>query len=121
MPDEKAVRMWALQDGHPFYPHYTRARAIAYHRMADDIVEISDNGTNDWMKRNDEENGGYTVNGEHVQRSRLRVDSRKWVLSKMLPKIYGDKVVQEHVGANGGPIQTEQRVLNINGVKPDAA
>ena len=35
---------------------------------------------------------GWVLNGEHIQRSRLRVDTRKWYLSKLNPKKYGDKV-----------------------------
>jgi hypothetical protein len=40
---------------------------------------------------------------EHVQRSRLRVDARKWLLSKLLPKQYGDRV--EVTGKDGGPLE----------------
>ncbi len=43
------------------------------------------------------------LNGEHVQRSRLRVDSRKWLLSKLKPERYGDKL--QHSGPGGGPVQ----------------
>jgi hypothetical protein len=43
------------------------------------------------------------VDHENIQRARLRVDSRKWILSKMLPKIYGDR--SELVGRDGGPVQ----------------
>jgi hypothetical protein len=43
--------------------------------MADELVDIADDGGD-----------------EGVQRSRLRIDTRKWVLSKMKPKRYGDKV-----------------------------
>ena len=69
--------------------------------MADETLEISDDGTNDWMKDNE----GYKVNGEHVARSRLRVDTRKWLLSKALPKIFGDKLTQsvQNLDANGNP------------------
>ena len=35
--------------------------------------------------------------GEHVQRARLRIDSRKWLMSKMAPKKYGDRI---EVGGN---------------------
>jgi hypothetical protein len=35
------------------------------------------------------------------------VDTRKWLLSKMLPKVYGDKLQAELTGANGGPVQHE--------------
>lgn len=66
--------------------------------MADELVEIADDGTNDYVER--EVDGGVRVvfDGEHFQRSRLRVDTRKWVLSKVLPKIYGDKIGVEVTG-----------------------
>ena len=48
------------------------------------------------------------VNGEAIQRSRLRVDTRKWILSKMVPKKYGTKVTAEITGADGGPVKTEE-------------
>ena len=91
MPHEATARGWALIPEHPFFTQYAQAREIAYHSMADEVLEIADDGSNDWMERNDKDNPGYEANGEHMQRSRLRVDSRKWVLSKMLPKLYGDR------------------------------
>ncbi len=42
--------------------------------------------------------------------ARLRVDSRKWLLARMLPKLYGDRVVQEHVGRDGGAIEVKAQV-----------
>lgn len=103
MPDESTVRKWAIAPDHPFYPQYARAREIGYHGMADELTEIADDGTNDWMERRKEENAGWEINGEHLQRSRLRVDTRKWLLSKALPKIYGDKLAL--AGADGtGPV-----------------
>lgn len=71
--------------------------------MADEVMDISDDGANDWMQRNDPDNPGYVVNGEHQARSRLRVDTRKWYLSKLAPKRYGDKI--ELSGPDGQPIQ----------------
>lgn len=93
MPHESTVRKWAMEDRGGFYTHYARAREIGYHSMADEVLEIADDGSNDWMLRKGEgEETAYTLNGEHVQRSRLRVDTRKWMLAKALPKIYGDKI-----------------------------
>lgn len=108
MPDERSVRSWALNLEHPFSPNYRAAREIGYHKMAEELLEISDDGTNDWMERSgkDGEGTAYSVNGEHVSRSKLRVETRKWLLSKALPKIFGDKVVNEHIGKDGGPIET---------------
>lgn len=101
MPPESTVRNWALTDREGFAAQYTRAREIGYHSMADELLEISDDAKNDWMERNADENEGWQANGEHMQRSRLRVDTRKWMLSKALPKIYGDKVTHEGTGEDG--------------------
>ena len=96
MPPESTVRLWALDDREGFSAQYARAREIGYHSMADEILEISDDANNDWMERNGEESDGWQINGEHIQRSRLRVDSRKWMVGKALPKIYGDKIDLNH-------------------------
>ena len=101
MPPESTVRLWALEDRDGFSAQYTRAREIGYHAMADEILDIADDGLNDWMERNGDDNEGWVSNGEHLQRSRLRVDTRKWLLSKTLPKIYGDKLALDHESPNG--------------------
>lgn len=106
MPDERTVRGWAASDREGFYPQYARAREIGYQSMADELLEIADDGKNDWMERQGEDgHSTYVLNGEHVQRSRLRSDTRKWLLSKALPKIYGDRIVNEHGGIDGKPIE----------------
>lgn len=113
MPDEKTVRTWALEDRGGFSPQYARAREIGYQAMADEVLEISDDGQNDWMERQgDDGKSMYVLNGEHVQRSRLRVDTRKWLLSKALPKLYGDKITQEVTGADGTPLVP---IINLSG------
>lgn len=102
MPSERTVRTWALDKNHPFSPKYAQAREIGYLKMADELLDIADDGTNDWMVR-EREDGSSTelVNHEHIQRSKLRVDTRKWLLSKMLPKVFGDKVSTEVTGKDG--------------------
>jgi hypothetical protein len=72
---------------------------------ADEIVDICDDASNDWMERNngDDKESSWVLNGEHVQRSRLRIDTRKWLLSKLKPEKYGDKL--QHGGDPGNPIQ----------------
>lgn len=99
MPPESTVRRWVLDDREGFAAQYTRAREIGYHTMADELIEVADDGSNDWIERQGEDKQAmYVLNGEHVQRSRLRLDTRKWLLSKALPKIYGDKTEVEHKG-----------------------
>jgi len=68
-----------------FGKRYAAARESAMELKADEILEIAD------------------AEDEDVQRSRLRVDTRKWLMSKIIPQRYGDKV--QHTGQDGGPIE----------------
>lgn len=73
---------------------YARAKEAQADFMVEEILEISDDGRNDFIESldKDEQPMGYKLNGEHVQRSKLRVDARKWVAAKLKPKKYGDKL-----------------------------
>lgn len=98
---------------HPlFSDKYAKAKQEQAEALADEIMDIADDGRNDYMARLDKEGNetGYMVNGEAIARSRLRVDSRKWVASKLLPKKYGEFTRTEVTGADGGPISTESNV-----------
>jgi len=118
LPPESTVRGWVVDDHKGFPAQYARARDIGLDVMADEILEISDDGSNDWMERQGENSEGWMLNGEHVQRSRLRIDSRKWLLSKMAPKRYGDKF--QHVGEGGGPIRVRPDLSKLNDEELDA-
>lgn len=127
MPDASTVFRWLASEAETykgFREQYARAREAQADYYAEEIIQISDDGTNDWMERRSEaEKGagvetGWVLNGEHVQRSRLRVDARKWFASKVAPKKYGDKIVQEHSGPDGGSIKTVNRV-EIVVIDPD--
>lgn len=91
MPSKTTVMQWLRK--HPeFEKIYRIAQAERAESYIEEIVEISDDGTNDWMANNDPDNPGYRFNGEHFGRSRLRVDTRKWIAAKMHPNRYGEKV-----------------------------
>ena len=68
---------------------YARAREARADKLAEDIIEIADASENDTYT---DENGVERTNQEVVARARLRVDARKWLAAKMLPKKYGDKL-----------------------------
>jgi hypothetical protein len=94
MPYDSTVRDWIIDDREGFHAQYMRAiqaRAITW---GEEILEVADDGSNDTFK--DPNTGQERVNAEVVARSRLRVDTRKWLLSKMLPKIYADKIDVNH-------------------------
>lgn len=96
-----AITKWADQDAE-FGARYARAMDARTDRMAEEILAISDDGSNDWMVREQEGGEAITVaDHEHIQRSKLRVDTRKWLMAKMMPKKYGERVTQEHTGADG--------------------
>jgi hypothetical protein len=88
MPDESTVREWAIDDHNGFAPHYARSTLIRMHGFSDEILEIIDN-----------------CSSENVMVARARVDTRRWLMSKIAPKIYGDKLDLTHAAPDGGPVQ----------------
>ena len=100
MPVEAAVRKWAIDDREGFYAHYSAARDLGLDCMADLVLAVAHDGTSDNF---DPETG--KINQESYQRSRLRVDTMKWYLSKLAPKRYGDRMTNVHTGPEGGAIR----------------
>ena len=110
MPSEYAVRQWALDDqadksgiGRGFASKYARARSIGYERLADEIIGIGDapimfNGVPD---------------NALVQQARLRSDNRKWYLSKVLPKRFGDRVEATVIGDPNQPLLTRIELVAV--------
>ena len=91
MPDKATVFRW-LRTQKEFCDQYTRAKQEGADALADEVQDIADDGRNDWMEI--EKNGGLVVvlDREHVERSKLRIETRKWIMAKMKPKKYGDKL-----------------------------
>lgn len=91
MPAMSTVFKW-LRLHKEFTEQYAHATEERTEAMVEDILDIADDGTNDLMtivKGNAE----YEVeNKEVTNRSRLRVDTRKWIMAKMKPKKYGEKL-----------------------------
>ena len=98
LPCRETVRMRIISDAE-FAGRYARAREAQADTLFEEILEVSDDARNDWMERHGEEDAGWQANGEHIQRSRLRVDARRWMAGKLRPKVYGDKL---DVNASGG-------------------
>lgn len=96
LPAESTIRGWAVQDIDGFAARYARAREAQMEAMAEDIIQIADDSGLDVTL--DPETSQARVDGEAIQRAKLRVDTRKWLMSKVAPKRYGDKV---DVGVDG--------------------
>lgn len=101
-PPESTVRRWVVDDRDGFAARFARARALGLEALADETLEIADDGTGDeWI----DSDGRERVNSDVIARSKLRVDTRKWLLSKLKPDVYGDSTKVEHQGKGGGPIE----------------
>lgn len=119
MPSVATFLEWVKSDPSGVGKDYAHAREIGYTLLADEIVALSDK-THEWVTVHALDPNGdpmYDEKGEPVLKKmllplnsdviahkRVQIDTRKWMLSKMLPKVYGDKITQEHTGADGGPI-----------------
>jgi len=112
MPDKSTVMRWLAAHAE-FRDQYAGAREAQADYYAEEIIEISDDGSNDWMERRRNDGSTEEVeNHEVLARSRLRVDTRKWLMARMAPKKYGDKVTQEVTGADGAPLVP---IINLTG------
>ncbi len=90
MPAISTVMGWLFDGNHDgFSEQYARAREAQAEVRADEIVDIADDASGDFTADKD---GKLVANSEHIQRSRLRVDARKWIAAKLLPKRYGEKL-----------------------------
>ena len=96
IPPRETVNIWRRK--YPeFRTMYTLAKAEQIENIIEEILDIADDGTNDYMNHVDEKTGceAWRINGEHIQRSRIRIDTRKWLAAKLVPRIYGDAKEQE--------------------------
>ncbi len=106
MPDVVTVYRWRM--AHPEFSNaYACAREDQADTLASEIIEISDDGSRDYST---DEDGVERVDHDHIQRSKLRVDARKWYASKLAPKKYSDRT--EITGAAGGPVAVDHTVAD---------
>jgi hypothetical protein len=100
MPAMSTVCLWLTK--HPeFSAQYARARETQMETLFEEIFEIADDTSGDTFVDSE---GKERVDHENINRSRLRVDTRKWALSKLSPKRYGERVAAEISGPDGSPI-----------------
>lgn len=88
MPGRTLFYKWLDEDA-DLANKYAHACARRADRLVEEIIEIADDSSEDWKY---DDKGNKVPDGEAVQRSRLRVDARKWAASKLAPKKYGDKL-----------------------------
>lgn len=109
MPSSQTFFKWIANDEIKS-KRYARACEVRADQIFEEILEIADDPREDAIVTDN----GIVMNTEFVQRSKLRIDARKWMLAKMNPKKYGEKVENTIVGDNEKPI-----IINLgSGIDP---
>lgn len=102
--------LW-LEDDEVYSKRYARAYEIAIENMADEILAIADENSNDYIIN---ENGNPIVNKEAIQRANLKIETRKWLMAKRMSGKYGNKT---DVTTNG---ESVNQAINVTWGTMDA-
>ena len=89
-PSHGTIFNW-LATNKVFLDLYTRAKEMQAENIADEMLEIADDGSNDLMTIVKGDSSYEMENKEVTSRSKLRIETRKWISAKLLPKKYGEK------------------------------
>lgn len=85
---QRVLWNWLASDAE-LMKQYLRAKELGVDAYAEEIIEISDDGSRDTYT---DEKGKEVIDREVIARSQLRIDARKWYASRLAPKKYGDKL-----------------------------
>lgn len=104
LPTAKTVWQWLALHGE-FREMYARAREQQMEALAEETLDIADETSRDTIFKTGKDGSEYEApDSEWIARSKLRVDTRKWLMSKLAPRKYGDKITNELTGPNGQPL-----------------
>ena len=84
-----AFCVWVQRNPDGLKERYAAARQLLILHWADEIIDISDDTSGDKIV---DDNGRVRFDHENINRSRLKVDTRKWLLAHLKPDIYGDHI-----------------------------
>ena len=102
MPNTETVYNWILEDKDiEFSNNYVRARQIQAEMKFEEMEEVADGSFEDIL-------GDDKSDSARINARKLQVDTKKWILSKMLPKKYGDKL-----DLTSGGDKLPQPILNV--------
>ncbi len=116
LPHEATVRNWVVMDAPAgISTRYAHARSLGLDSVAEEIIEISDTCREGVIRKQSAKDGESIEVRDMVDRAKLQVDARKWLLSKMRPDKYGDRTAVEHSGPAGGPVEHRVVFVRSNG------
>lgn len=103
MPTLTTIFRWLSQ--HPWFrDRYEKAMELRAHRLFEQMLDISDTPVIGETTTENPDGSVEVKRGDMAQHRRLQIDTRKWVLARMLPKVYGDKLAHEVTGQGGGAV-----------------
>lgn len=108
MPSKRAVMYWREKNTE-FAAMYREAQIQRAEGYIEEIIDIADDSSSDYTE---DKEGNRRVDTEHINRSRLKVDTRKWIAAKMMPRMYGDKVDVTHANPDGSPLAIEFHIVD---------
>lgn len=114
MPSTAAFMKWLNKDP-ALVEQYARAMESRGEHMFEDMLTIADNTEKDIIVLED---GREIVDHNVVSRDKLRIDTRKWILSRMNPKKYGDKAAVD-VTSGGDKIDNTLVIKHVDMSKPE--
>lgn len=109
MPNRATIFRW-LADDPEFARGYSAAREMQMTFLLEETLDIADDGTRDKVVDDD---GTERVDHDAINRSRLRVDTRKWLAAKLAPKKYGEAMLLKQADANGDPLKPPMTSVEI--------
>lgn len=115
IPPRQTVYLWLLRNESGFAEKYALARELQADTLADEITDIADDSTNDYVERQMRDGTTARVfDKEAVLRARLRVDARKWVAAKLRPGRYGERI--DHTSSDGSMSPKEPPTYKVTDV-----
>lgn len=102
-PNRDTIFSW-LKNNKDFSDLYVRAKRTQIECVVDELLEIADDDTKDCLVN---AQGEIVFNSQAVQRARLKIDTRKWLACKLVPKVYGMQPV---------PLEEKLPVPSLEGI-----
>lgn len=84
-PHKDTIFTWRKNNS-TFSDQYALAKQLQVECVVDELLDIADDSSKDQIIDGD---GQLHFNSQAVQRARLRIDTRKWLACKLVPKVYG--------------------------------
>lgn len=113
MPTPESIYLWISEDteeSRQLFKIFSRAQELWCWAQREIIIKIADDQSRDIIENEIETDSGAVrierrSDNTAVNRDKLRVGARQWAMAKLTPKLFGDKITQEHTGEGGGPVQ----------------